>query len=99
VQRTGSIVILLLEGGLSVARLEGRVAIVTGGAKGICVHYVRALAAEGARLMIADIADGRELAESLARAHGANSLVPRRCGLLAHRVISLVQGNSVAFGD
>ena len=48
------------------ARLEGRVAIVTGGAKGIGVHYVRALAAEGARLMIADIADGKELAESLA---------------------------------
>jgi len=57
-----------------VARLEGRVAIVTGGAKGIGLHYVRALAAEGARLMIADIADGKELAESLARAYGANSV-------------------------
>ena len=32
-------------------RLDGRVAIVTGGARGIGVHYVRALAAEGARLM------------------------------------------------
>ena len=56
------------------ARLEGRVAIVTGGAKGIGVHYARSLAAEGARLMIADIADGKEVAESLARAHGANSV-------------------------
>src|SRR5579863_8957245 len=55
-------------------RLDDRVAIVTGGAKGIGQHYARALAAEGARLMIADIADGKEVAESLAREHGANSV-------------------------
>ena len=54
--------------------LDGRVAIVTGGAKGIGEHYSNALAAEGARLMIADIADGKEVAESLARQHGANSV-------------------------
>jgi len=57
-----------------VGRLDGRVAIVTGGAKGIGAHYARALAAEGARLMIADIADGKEVAQSLAREHGANSV-------------------------
>ncbi len=56
------------------ARLDGRVAILTGGAKGIGRHYARALAAEGARLMIADIADGNELAEELAREHGTNSV-------------------------
>jgi NAD(P)-dependent dehydrogenase (short-subunit alcohol dehydrogenase family) len=55
-------------------RLDGRVAIVTGGAKGIGQHYARALAAEGARLMIADIADGKDIAASLAREHGANSV-------------------------
>ncbi len=55
-------------------RLDGRVAIVTGGAKGIGKHYSQALAAEGARLMIADIADGAELAHDLARSHGANSV-------------------------
>jgi NAD(P)-dependent dehydrogenase (short-subunit alcohol dehydrogenase family) len=55
------------------ARLDGRVAIVTGGAKGIGRHYVRALAREGARLMIADIADGKDLAAEIARDHGANS--------------------------
>ena len=44
------------------ARLSGRAAILTGGAKGIGRHYARALAAEGARVMIADIADGKELA-------------------------------------
>jgi len=56
------------------ARLDGRVAILTGGAKGIGQHYARALAAEGARLMIADIADGKEIAAALAREHGANSV-------------------------
>src|ERR1700722_4070351 len=55
-------------------RLDGRVAILTGGAQGIGAHYARALAVEGARLMIADIADGKELAAALARDHGANSV-------------------------
>ena len=56
------------------ARLSGRTAIVTGGAKGIGAHYSRALAAEGARVMIADIADGKSLAEEIAAAHGGNSV-------------------------
>src|ERR1700683_3506182 len=55
-------------------RLDGRVAIVTGGAKGIGRHYSLALAAEGARLMIADIADGGEVADTITRAHGDNSV-------------------------
>ena len=61
-------------GGEVMGRLDGRVAIVTGGAKGIGRHYSRALAAEGARVMIADIADGGEIAAEIARAHGANSV-------------------------
>ena len=56
------------------ARLSGRAAIVTGGAKGIGRQYSRALAAEGARVMIADIADGKELAQEIAAEHGANSV-------------------------
>ena len=56
------------------ARLDGRVAIVTGGAKGIGRHYAKALAAEGARLMIADLADGKDVADEIARDHGANSV-------------------------
>jgi NAD(P)-dependent dehydrogenase (short-subunit alcohol dehydrogenase family) len=56
------------------SRLAGRVVILTGGAKGIGVHYAHALAAEGARVMIADIADGGELAAELAGRHGANSV-------------------------
>jgi NAD(P)-dependent dehydrogenase (short-subunit alcohol dehydrogenase family) len=56
-------------------RLEGRVAIVTGGAKGIGRHYSLALAAEGARVMIADVADGDDLSAEIAKAHGANSVI------------------------
>jgi NAD(P)-dependent dehydrogenase (short-subunit alcohol dehydrogenase family) len=56
------------------ARLSGRTAIVTGGAKGIGRHYSQALAVEGAQVMIADIADGAELAQEIAARHGANSV-------------------------
>jgi NAD(P)-dependent dehydrogenase (short-subunit alcohol dehydrogenase family) len=44
------------------ARLEGKVAVVTGGARGIGLEVARALAREGARVMIADLGadlDGR----------------------------------------
>src|SRR5450756_2958092 len=61
-------------GRLGPGRLAGKTAIVTGGAKGIGRHYSQALASEGARVMIADIADGKELAEEIARRHGANSV-------------------------
>lgn len=52
-------------------KLDGRVAIVTGGAKGIGAFYSRALAAAGARVMIADIADGAALVEELTKEFGA----------------------------
>jgi NAD(P)-dependent dehydrogenase (short-subunit alcohol dehydrogenase family) len=55
-------------------RLDGRVAILTGGAKGIGRYYAGALAAQGARLMIADVADGKDVAADIARQHGANSV-------------------------
>src|SRR5262245_64578955 len=56
------------------SRLSGRTAVVTGGAKGIGRHYSLALAAEGARVMIADIADGTSVAQEIAGKHGANSV-------------------------
>src|SRR6185503_1287130 len=55
-------------------RLDNRVAIVTGGAKGIGRHYSQAVAAQGARVMIADIVDGAEVAAEIAAKHGANSV-------------------------
>lgn len=55
-------------------RLDNRVALLTGGAKGIGVHYAKRLASEGARLMIADVADSTDLAAEIASEHGANSV-------------------------
>jgi NAD(P)-dependent dehydrogenase (short-subunit alcohol dehydrogenase family) len=55
-------------------RLDGRSAIVTGGAKGIGRHYSQALAAEGARVMIADIADGTALAAEIAARYGRDAV-------------------------
>ena len=60
------------------ARLSGRTAIVTGGAKGIGRHYSQALAAEGAEVMIADIADGAALAEEIAGKYGRNATTSMR---------------------
>src|SRR5579859_4455299 len=58
----------------AMARLAGRTAIVTGGAKGIGAHYSQALAAEGADVVIADIADGSALAEEIAGKHRRNGV-------------------------
>ncbi|MFV2002788.1 MAG: SDR family NAD(P)-dependent oxidoreductase [Paracoccaceae bacterium] len=46
-------------------RLHDKVCIVTGGAKGLGRAYCRAMADEGARVVIADIADGSALADEL----------------------------------
>lgn len=56
-------------------RLKGRSAIVIGAAQGIGAGIARLFAAEGARLVLADISDekGRKLAEAL-RAKGAEAL-------------------------
>jgi len=55
------------------SRLGGKIAIVTGGAKGIGAHYSRALAAHGARVMIADIEDGATLAADIIQQHGPDA--------------------------
>ncbi|WP_328350142.1 SDR family oxidoreductase [Streptomyces sp. NBC_00457] len=51
-------------------RFDGKVAIVTGGARGMGVSHVRGLAAEGARVAVCDVLDdeGKALAEELPHA-------------------------------
>ena len=51
-------------------RLDGKVAIVTGGARNIGAVYARALAAEGARVVIADVLDGAAAAADITEAGG-----------------------------
>ncbi|MGR3652261.1 MAG: SDR family NAD(P)-dependent oxidoreductase [Roseovarius sp.] len=51
-------------------RLEQRVAIVTGAAQGIGATYAAALAAEGAKVLIADILDGEAAAAKIRDAGG-----------------------------
>jgi len=49
------------------SRLQDKVAIVTGGAKGIGRHYSLALAQHGAKVMVADIADGKDIVAEIAK--------------------------------
>ena len=53
------------------SRLQDKVAIVTGGAKGIGRHYSLALAQHGAKVMVADIADGKDIVAEIAKAGGS----------------------------
>ena len=46
-------------------KLDERVAIITGAAQGIGAAYARKLAAEGARLILADVLDSRSLIEEI----------------------------------
>jgi NAD(P)-dependent dehydrogenase (short-subunit alcohol dehydrogenase family) len=76
-------------------RLAGKTAIVTGGAKGIGRHYSQALAAEGARVMVADIADGTELAEEIAGRHGANSVASAKFDVSDEKQVRRLVGQTL----
>ena len=49
----------------SAGRLEGKVAIVTGAAQGIGAEYARALSAEGAAVIVADVSDANPVAAAI----------------------------------
>ena len=56
-------------------RLSGRVAIVTGAAQGIGAQYAKALAAEGAAVMVGDLQDAAPVAAAIVAAGGQASSV------------------------
>jgi NAD(P)-dependent dehydrogenase (short-subunit alcohol dehydrogenase family) len=78
-----------------VSRLAGRSAIVTGGAKGIGRHYVDALAAAGAEVMIADIVDGSELAQEIAAKHGRNASTSMICDVSDEAAVARLVGSAI----
>ena len=51
-------------------KLEGRVAIVTGGGRGIGVEYAKVLAAEGAKVAVTDIVDTETTVNIIKQAGG-----------------------------
>ncbi len=57
-------------------RLDGRVAIVTGGAQGIGAAYAKGMAAEGAKLVIADVLDGTNVVNIIKQQGGEAIDVP-----------------------
>ena len=66
------------EGKAAMKRLEGKVAIVTGGGQGIGKVFCRGLASEGAKVVIADVAEAaaRSAAEDLTRAGHQSLALP-----------------------
>jgi NAD(P)-dependent dehydrogenase (short-subunit alcohol dehydrogenase family) len=82
------------------AKLAGKVALVTGGARGIGRHYSLALAAEGARVMIADIEDGTALAAEIVQRHGADTAASMLCDVSDERAVEALVLQTVArFGQ
>lgn len=57
-------------------RLEGKVAIVTGGAQGIGAAYAKGLASEGARVVVCDVLDGKEVVDDIIGRGGTAVTVP-----------------------
>jgi len=91
--------------------LKGRVAIITGAAQGIGAAFAVGFAREGVRLIIADILDGREVAETIEKS-GGEAIFARtdvteqnECDALAKVAsdrfgsIDILVNNAAVFGD
>ena len=56
-------------------KLDGKVAIVTGGSQGIGAAYCKSMAEEGAKIVVADLVDGSNVVGVIEQAGGAAGLV------------------------
>jgi NAD(P)-dependent dehydrogenase (short-subunit alcohol dehydrogenase family) len=92
-------------------RLRGKVAIVTGAAQGIGAAFAAGFAKEGARVVIADILDGNEVAEAIQKSGGEAMFLrtdvakQNECDALAKAAldrfgsIDILVNNAAVFGD
>ena len=78
-------------------KLDGKVAIVTGAASGIGPSYARGLAAEGAKVMIADVEPGESTVRAIRDAGG--QAISRVCDVSDETAVAaLVRDTEAAFG-
>jgi len=76
-------------------RLSGRTAVITGGAKGIGRHYSQALAAEGAEVVIVDLANGEPLVQELAAKFGHNAGLSVTCDVSDEAAVQSLIGQVI----
>lgn len=81
-------------------RFEGQVAVVTGAARGIGFAIASRLAAEGAKVVVADVASDRAqaAADDLVRAHGAQAVAVAGDLSLEDAAHRLLEATRAAFG-
>jgi NAD(P)-dependent dehydrogenase (short-subunit alcohol dehydrogenase family) len=77
--------------------LNGKVAIVTGGARGIGAEFAAALAGAGARVVVADVLDGSAVAARIAAA-GGEAIAVQADVTASDSVAALVRQTLDAFG-
>jgi NAD(P)-dependent dehydrogenase (short-subunit alcohol dehydrogenase family) len=92
-------------------RLKDKVAIITGAAQGIGAAFAVGFAKEGARIVIADILNGKEVAEAIEKSGGEAVFVKtdvtrqNECDALARTAvdrfgpIDILVNNAAVFGD
>jgi len=92
-------------------RLRDKVTIITGAAQGIGATFAVGFAEEGARVVIADILDGKEVAEAIEKSGGEAIFVKtdvtkqKECDALAKAAsdrfgsIDILVNNAAVFGD